>query len=276
MFDFFKRNIGYITDHAVDPDKLRLIDTSEAPRHFIDMEYYLLQPLDSVPRHWKPAVEKFSKDTLNKYGINPWYVQTMYYRLVNAFKEKDSALILRYSARLGHYVADACVPLHTSWNYNGQLTGQTGIHAFWETSVPELLGEDFDLFTGKAEYIERPDSLAWALVSQSHAEVDSILRFEKQLSSQWSDDEKYALKPVNGKLMRSYSDDYINAYNQLLDNMAEKRMRAAIQAVGSIWFSAWVDAGQPGLKDFRPAEVQKEKEPDPDSLLNLNWIGRPE
>jgi hypothetical protein len=65
----------------------------------------------------------------------------MLQRLTNAFREKDQARILKLSAEIGHYVADAHVPLHASTNHNGQLTGQEGIHAFWESRIPELLAE---------------------------------------------------------------------------------------------------------------------------------------
>ena len=40
-----------------------------------------------------------------------------------------------FSAIIGHYVADAHVPLHAVLNYNGQLTGQTGIHNRWEDEL---------------------------------------------------------------------------------------------------------------------------------------------
>ena len=33
--------------------------------------------------------------------------------------------------------------------------------------------------------------------------------------------------------------------------MVERRLRAAIIAVGSIWYSAWVDAGQPDLSKLQ-------------------------
>lgn len=92
------------------------------------------------------AVQKFTEDTLQAYGIVPWYIPVMYRRLVNAFKRGSVDRILYYSAEIGHYIADAHVPLHTTLNYNGQLSGQHGIHAFWETRIPEHSAEDYDHF----------------------------------------------------------------------------------------------------------------------------------
>jgi|TARA_B110000483_G_scaffold129466_1_gene155184 hypothetical protein len=96
-----------------------------------------------MPKKWSDAVEKFSEDTLLAYGIVPWYIQTVYNRLVKAFEQKDINYILKNSADLGHYVSDAHVRLYTNKNYNGQLTNQKGIHAFWESRLPELFSDDF-------------------------------------------------------------------------------------------------------------------------------------
>jgi hypothetical protein len=94
-----------------------------------------------LPRGWNEAAAKYTEDTLVKYGIVPWWIQTMHRRLTAAFKEKDGAKILKLSADIGHYIGDAHVPLHASSNHNGQHTGQHGIHGFWESRVPELLAE---------------------------------------------------------------------------------------------------------------------------------------
>ena len=37
-------------------------------------------------------------------------------------------------------------------------------------------------------------------------------------------------------------------YHEKLNGMVERRMRAAILMVASVWYTAWVDAGQPDLK----------------------------
>ena len=80
----------------------------------------------SFRRKWDDAVAKFSEDTLQQYGIVPWWVQIMLHRLTDAFKEKNQAKILKLSAEIGHYIADAHVPLHANSNYNGQYDKSTG------------------------------------------------------------------------------------------------------------------------------------------------------
>jgi len=258
MIGFYKNNITYLTAHAVDPDKRRYTDPLEAPRHFLDADHYGGFPFDSIPQKWNDAAAKYSADTLNKYGTVPWTIQRNYYRLVQAFKDLDSIKILKYSADLGHYIADAHVPLHMTSNYNGQLTNQVGIHAFWESRLPELFAGHYNFFTGKAIYIEDPLKSAWLICRNTYGCLDSVLRIEKQLQLSFRSDQKYTFIKNNNKIIRNYSEPYANAYHDLLHGMVEKQMRASILAVGSYWFSAWVDAGQPNLSRMIKRELSEE------------------
>jgi hypothetical protein len=47
--------------------------------------------------------------------------------------------------------------------------------------------------------------------------------------------------------VQDYSEAYTLAYQKMLNGMVQRRIRASILSVGSFWFSAWVDAGQPDL-----------------------------
>lgn len=254
---FYKLNINYITDHAVDPDKRRSADKEEGVRHFIDIDHYGIYPYDSLPRNFDSAVAKYSKDSINKYGIVPWYINLTYNRLVEAMKMKNAPDILHYSADLGHYMADASVPLHTTTNYDGQLTGQKGIHSFWESSVPELEGKKYNYYVGKAVYIPNVLKLAWATVLQSNNALDSVLRFEKALNTKFTEDKKYSYKIINSKSVRRYSDEYTKAYSDSLHGQVERRVRHAISAVGDLWYTAWVDAGQPDINKLDAAKLTK-------------------
>ena len=258
MIGFYKNNINYITNHAVDPDKRRYTDPLEAPRHFLDADRYGKFPFDSLPLQWNEATAKFTADTLNKYGTVPWTIQRNYYRLVQAFKDRDSIKILKYSADLGHYVADAHVPLHMTSNYNGQKTNQLGIHAFWESRLPELFADRYNFFTGKAVYINNPMKYAWNICRNTYQSLDSVLAMEKKLKS-FRPDQKYTFVKNNNKIIRTYAEPYAAAYHDLLNGMVEKQMRASVLAIGSYWFSAWVDAGQPNLRNMIKRELSEEE-----------------
>ena len=282
MMVLYKPNISFISEHAVDPDKRRYAVADEGARHFIDIDNYGAYPYGVLPRKWNDAVTKYSKDSLMANGIVPWHVQVMLQRLTAAFKDKDFSRIMKNSADIGHYIADAHVPLHASHNHNGQFTNQKGIHAFWESRVPELLAEkEFDFFIGKAAYITDPGNFIWARVLESAKAADSVLTFEKELTHQFAADQKYSFEQRNGVVIKQYSSAFTIAYNKKLDGMIERRMRQSIFAVASFWYTAWVNAGQPDLKElskqqFTEADVKEFEE------LNIRWnkggkiIGREE
>lgn len=247
MVGFYKKHIRYITENAVNPDKRRYAVEGEAPRHYIDLDMYGDSALQKLPRYWQPAVAQFTEDTLLAYGIVPWHVNFMKYQLTQAFKERNLDKILRLSSDIGHYIADACVPLHTTSNYNGQLTGQRGIHAFWESRLPELFSDNYDFFVGPAQYITNPQLRAWDLVASAHTALDSVLYFEQQLTQEFDEEKKYSFEVRNNLTTRVYSREFSEAYSRRLNGQVERQMRLAIHAVASFWYTAWVDAGQPSL-----------------------------
>ncbi len=255
MVTFYKSHIEFVTNHAVDPDKRRYGVEGEAPRHYIDIDHYGEHAFDSVPKFWKAAIAKYSEDTLMAYGIVPWQIEKHYYKLLNAFKNENLDQILSYSADLGHYIADAHVPLHTTENYNGQLTGQRGIHGFWESRIPELKAEDYDYFVGRAKYVDSPIKSAWKIVYDSHMGVDSVLKFEAALNKEFPQDRKYAYENRGNLMMKVYSLEYTNRYDLMIKGQVERRMRESIIMVGSLWYTAWVNAGKPNLEKLGQKDV---------------------
>jgi hypothetical protein len=261
MIGFYKANLQYISEAAVNADRRRFAVVEEAPRHYIDIDHYGDSAVYKMPRFWNDAVEKFGEDTLKAYGILPWHLYTMYFRLRDAFMVKDPSRILSLSADIGHYIADAHVPLHTTENYNGQLTGQEGIHAFWESRIPELFSTEYDYFVGKATYLENAQIAVWEAIVQSHREVDSVLSIEKRLSEQFGE-QKYSFETKGKQTVRVYSYEFSKAYAEALNGMIERQMRFAIKMLGDFWFTAWVDAGQPDLKsliNYKPTEAELEQ-----------------
>jgi hypothetical protein len=228
MFSFYKKHMHFITEHAINPDKRCYAVEGEAPRHYIDLEYYG----DSVwkredPWYWGQAVEVHTKD--------------------EAFRQKDVHHILRLSADIGHYIADANVPLHTSENYNGQFTGQEGIHALWETRLPELFLDGYDFFVGTAEYVSNPQKSVWEAIKTAHEAVSSVLNLEKKLSENFPASKKYSFEQRGSTLQKVYSKAYAQAYHEILEGQVERQMRASVKMVGDFWLTCWVDAGQPEL-----------------------------
>ncbi len=258
MLTFYKYNIVYITENAINPDARRYAVKDEAPRHYIDLDVYGDSAAHKLPRYWNQAVEKYTEDTLMAYGIVPWHVNLMKLRLTSAFEKKDVKNILRLSAEIGHYIADANVPLHTTENYNGQFTNQYGIHGFWESRVPELFSDSYDYFVGRAEYIKNPQLKAWEAVINANAALDSVFEFEKELTLKMGEDKKFSFDTRGNLTIKTYSYEFSKAYHNRLNGQVERRMTASIKMVGDFWYTCWVDAGQPDLNALLSFKFSKE------------------
>ncbi|NML20320.1 S1/P1 Nuclease [Pseudoflavitalea sp. G-6-1-2] len=247
MLVFFKHHIRYLQDHAVDPDRRRYILPQEAARHYIDLDHYG-PPYDSLPRNFRKAQTRYTLDSLQAHGIVPWWLQVMQQRLTKAFREKQTALILRLAADLGHYLGDAHVPLHACSNYDGQFTNQRGIHALWESALPELFAEEeWILLTPRANYLPDPSAFFWNTVFESAAAVDTVLSEERAASALFPQSFKYAYRERNGVTARQFSIPFLTAYHRGMNDMTERRLRTSIHAVASAWYTAWLNAGQPDL-----------------------------
>lgn len=271
MLGFYKSNIEYISDNAVNPDKRRYAVDGEAPKHYIDLDVYSDSVKKILPKlYWKEAVEKYTEDTLLAYGIVPWEIQKMKMQLTAAFQKKDLKNILRLSADIGHYIGDANVPLHTTQNYNGQMTNQYGIHGFWESRLPELFSDDYELFVGKANYEQNVKERSWRAVLNAHAALDSVLSFEKQLSTKLGEDKKFTVDERNGITVKNYSRSFSKTYHEMLDQQVERQMKASIKMVADIWFTAWVDAGQPDLSKEGTVAIDQNEEKE----VIKSWLDR--
>ena len=250
MIVFYKANIDYITTNAVAPDKRRYTSKDEACRHYIDLNVYHDSLRNKMPMFWHQAKAIFPEDTLKKHGIVPWHVYLMKVRLTEAFKQKDKAAILKLSADLGHYIADAHVPLHTTNNYNGQFTAQHGIHGLWESRIPELYAQQYDVWAGAAQYLNVPQKDIWETVYASHACLKEVFALEKEASAEIPEDRKFSFEDRNGQMVRVYSKEFTKQYNDKLHGQIEGRFLASIRLLGNMWFTCWVDAGQPDLNSL--------------------------
>lgn len=277
LFAFYKQYIDYITQHSTDPDSRRYLIEEEGCRHYLDCDHYEKSaPLDTIPHNWYKAVEKYTKDTLTEHGIVPWHILSVQHWLTKAFEEKNLQKILKYSADIGHYIADAHVPLHSSSNYNGQHSGQEGIHALWESRIPKLFLDSFDLLTGTVTYLDNPSDFIWERMSESFACTDSVFKLEIQASAMHPEN-KYSYEPTGNTTTMVYSKEYCDTYDFLMQDMVSRRMQKSIQAVAAFWYTAWVNAGMPDLSGFVDTPVQTEEEIAAEKAKEMNKIkGREE
>ena len=96
--------------------------------------------------------------------------------------------------------------------------------------------------------MKTPTDKIWEIIKESHIAVDSVLKLEAQLNATYPSDKKYSFENRGSTLMKVYSVEYSNEYDNMLNGMVERRMRKAIFTIGSFWYTAWVNAGKPDLE----------------------------
>lgn len=267
MCPFFYQNIDTLIYNAVRPDMRRSSDPTENPKHFIDLEAFGDSAAYTMPMTWDGAVAKYSTDTLFKYGYVPYQVIAELRHLTEAFKLRNGDSILFYAADIGHYVEDANVPLHTTVNYDGQLTNQKGLHALWESVVPEIEITNYDLRSRhKATYLTNPALSIWQAVRRANALLPIVFEKEKEVSKNFTDSTKYRVQMRKGHAVKYYTTAFAKAYNNALKPTINQQLINSTNLVADFWYTAWVDAGRPDLtsllkKDWTKADrkaVRKE------------------
>jgi len=259
---FFYNHLDFITEESVVPDlrKYTINDKAEFNRHFIDIESFDEKTPEQFPATMAAVTAKYNADFLQKNGILPWYIEEVTEKLTTAFRQRRKSDILFLAADLGHYLADSQMPLHTSVNHDGQFTDQKGIHAFWESQLPEQFGGKYNFNTGDAHYIENIHAETWRLIMSSHQQADTLLALERELKKSFPA-EKIYVKDSAGNIRKNkfnqpvHGPEYAKLYHDQLQGMVERQMRSAISATANFWFTAWVNAGKPDLGSLDPSSL---------------------
>ncbi|QIL77357.1 zinc dependent phospholipase C family protein [Hymenobacter sp. HDW8] len=259
MQAFYFRHLNEIVKLSIAPDERREADPAEAPRHFIDMDHFGDDPFGDMPKGWDDAAAKYTADTLRKYGTVPWTVLEVKEKLTEAFRQRDTTAIIALSADLCHYIADAHVPLHTTMNYDGQLSGQAGMHSLWESKLPERHIAKYKLDSKPAKYIKDPQAAIWAVVQESYGFLGATFDLEEAVTRNFTPETKYTFSHRYGKTRRSYSDAFADAYHDKVGGMVAYRLKQAPTAVASMWLTAWQDAGKPDLNALMTRKPGKEE-----------------
>jgi hypothetical protein len=249
MQPFFFENSELLVKTSVRPDQRRANDKNEDPKHFIDLEAFGDSAAWRMPKTMKAAAQLYPLDTLKKYGYGPYWVISMKEKLTTAFRSLKKDSILYYAADLAHYIGDAHVPLHTTLNYDGQLTGQKGLHSLWESMIPEIELTGYDLYTRhEASYLKNPETKIWTAVRTAHKLLGEMLQEEIEASKGFTDSTKYRTQIRNGKETKSYSTAFARAYSKRLGKTINQQLQRSANLIADFWYTAWVDAGKPKLK----------------------------
>ena len=257
---FFFQNMDYMAKNAPRPDLRRNQDSAEATKHFIDLEMYGDSAAWKMPMEWEEAVRRYTKDSLLKYGYLPYLIMRVKDSLTTAFKTRNKDSILFYAADLGHYIGDAHVPLHTTVNYDGQLSNQRGLHSLWESMIPELEIDKYDLSSShKAKYLDHPEQQIWNAVRQSFVLLNDVFQQEREASKNFTDSTKFRIQVRRGREVKSYTPAFASAYSKRLGKTINQQLIRSADLLADFIYTAWVDAGKPNLTTITKAEKKEIK-----------------
>ena len=247
---FFETNRVFVVEHTIDPDLWRSAGfTDEPPNHFLDFDAYGRYPFKALPRNYDDALKKYGIDELRQNGMVPWRTYEMAGRLVRAFQAvQQNGPYARndvrfFSAIVGHYVADAHVPLHAVLNYNGQLTGQTGVHARWEEALFARYQQQLVVKPGPLKRISNERDFIFDTLLESSQLADDVLAADK--------------KAIGSRNV--YDDAYFETLFAETRPIWEKRINDSINGVASMITSAWEQAGKPALSANPPPRTPERR-----------------
>jgi predicted AlkP superfamily phosphohydrolase/phosphomutase len=246
---FFEKNADYITEHAIDPDLWRGAGRDgEDPNHFLDMDAF--GDPSAIPRDETELRRRHGADAASK-GRVPFRIAEVHAELVQAFKDRDGARILDRAATLGHYVADAHVPLHAVLNYDGQLTGQKGLHARWESDLFARFQRQLAPQVKPAPARAREDAVKVAFEALGESLQDAAPVLDSDRAEAGPQD--FADTQENDR----YSDAYFSGLFVREEPRVVRRLTSGAERLGALWLGAWQAAGRPELPDFHFPYVRR-------------------
>jgi hypothetical protein len=250
---FFTALRDEVVVRVTDPDLWRNVGWEDDPNHFMDfgVPEFGQYPFTALPREYGAAIEKFGMATLKRDGTLPWREAEQFGNLRRAFEgfkrqapyaSSDTVL---FAAVASHYIEDANQPLHATNNHDGQLTGQSGLHARFERDLIERFESRLTVPLAAGAPIANARDAAFDALLASYERVDPLLAADRAASA--------------GKDV--YDDDYFEKFFAGARPILEERLGASITATVGIIAGAWEQAGKPALalKDARP--LQKVKKP---------------
>ena len=233
---FFKTHQDFLTEHAPDPDK-----TKNRPGywHYIDIDNYPEFFSGTLPTDMTKLIGLYDAKTVTDNGIVPWAIGYEIDSAQTLMSDGQWDMSWQALADLGHYVADSHQPLHLTANYNGQLTGQTGIHSRYETQMINPHLENFPLPEGTAKYWENVNDSVFQYIQTYFSGVTQIMA---------ADSDATAADP-------SQDSAYYAIMWEQLDSLTVKAVDQAILDLASIWYTTWVNAGCPYPAGVNPTAV---------------------
>ena len=240
---FLKQNSEPLKWYSVTPDYNKSIDKEEFHRHFIDADYYDEYPFEDIPEDYSILISKYGKDKVGQYGIAPWTIKDTSERIIKLLKEKRIEQAIYHMGILGHYIADLHMPLHNVLNYNGQFTGNEGVHFRWEDRlVDEYIDEIMPV--GEIEDIKDPWHFTMGIVRESFLVHNQILEADTKARRLLTKEQAEKLKSYD---ILSFEKPYLDILFSETEDLLKDRLGRSVIRTASLWQYCWEEAGKPEL-----------------------------
>jgi len=231
MRPFFEANRSYLVQHVDDPLIQLAKNPMEKRNQFIRLDHYGQFPFTTLPRDYKAAVSKYSKHSLETYGVLPWEVGVYSERLTNAFRARNWDEVRLSGALLAYYIAAAHDPFNTTLNEDGKASGQTGVNQRFSSSMVDRYSLFFFVHPNQAAYIRDPTDHAFEMCMSAHSWLENVLLADRRAHQGLAD----------------YTDDYYDRFYGQAGAVLIRQISDAATDVGSYWLTAWTNAGKPAL-----------------------------
>lgn len=238
---FFEAHRATLVERVIDPDTWQTagFDAQEDSHHFLDIDWdgFGPYPFAGLPRDYDAAVQKFGVDRVRQMGLLPWRTAEYFGNLRREFERYESRgpfgryNLLFFASWITHYVSDGNQPLHTVMNYDGQLTGQRGVHTRFESFLFERYRDRLDVRPVAMAPITNPRDFMFDTVVEGTRLVPGILEADKAA---------IGTKDV-------YDDAYFEAFLGAARPTLEQRLARAIASSAAMITGAWEAAGRPAV-----------------------------
>ncbi|MCA9752873.1 MAG: hypothetical protein KC591_11830 [Gemmatimonadetes bacterium] len=224
--------------HASDADDRKGRDRDEPPRHFLDLDALLPYPFEDVPTDRDAWVKRFGRNEADRWGQAPWAIDESWRMVVRALELGDWGAAGAWAADLGHYVADTHQPLHCTKNYDGQTSGNQGVHLRFEVHMMDRhFHEDSIRSMETVATKSNPAASMFEWMRLAYPGVATILAADDVARSVDSD----------------YGDRYLASLWEDTDELAETQVSAAVADLAALLASAWEAAGRPAPPEAVPS-----------------------
>jgi hypothetical protein len=237
---YFAPHQFYLVDHASDPDLKAENDRRERPRHFAEIEAYDRYPFLQFRREF--VLERLDPSGAQiRDGTVMWQIERFTRYLERDFRQGDWWEANHDVVYLAHYAADLTQPLHTVVNYDGQKTGQRGIHARFESRLVDLSADQWVLRPPPATNILNLRSRIFKEFINSYRQTPAIFAADLKVR---------ALFPYA-------SPRFLPAFAKAAGSVAYAQLEDAASFVGSLWYTSWVRGGKPDLGGWKAGSADR-------------------